>query len=165
MGPGAAARYGGATDTEIEVEDGRIRMRKQRAAEEAREIRFGLKSVTVGKNANGKSVTSCVVETGAALDFEPLLTHEQQEWIEQLQAFAEIMDLEEFTHEDMRVAWSGGSAVSETAEPGGSAVRIRAVQDRSAALVKTGSLELVSKKGAKPKVYKLSAVIGSGPAV
>jgi hypothetical protein len=154
-----------ATDTEIEVEGDRIRVRKQRAAEQAGEIPFDLKSVTVGKNANGKSVTSCVVETGAALDFEPLLTHEQQEWIEQLQDYAEMMDLEEFTHEDMRLAWSGGSAVSEAAEPGGSAVKIRAVQDRSAALVETGSLELVSKKGAKPKVYKLSAVIGSGSAV
>jgi AAA domain/Bifunctional DNA primase/polymerase, N-terminal len=154
-----------ATDTEIEVEKHRIRVRKQRASEEASDIRFRLKSVTVGKNANGKSVTSCIVETGAALDFEPLVTNEQQEWIEQLQAFAEMKGLKEFTHEDMKLAWAGGSAVSETAERGGSAVSIRAVQDRAAALVEIGSLELVSKKGTKPKVYKLSAVIGSGSAV
>jgi hypothetical protein len=76
-----------ATDTEIEIEGATIKMRKQRSWELARAIGFQLDTVEIGEDTDGDTVTSCVVRVGAAVDFGPQLTPEQEEWIDQLEAF------------------------------------------------------------------------------
>jgi hypothetical protein len=70
-----------ATDTELEVEDGKIRMRKQRSWELAKPIPFQLERVRIGKDADGDSVTSCTVTVGAAVDFMPQTTPNQEAWV------------------------------------------------------------------------------------
>ncbi len=62
-----------ATDTELEVANRTITAMKQRDMEIGRSIGFDLKVVELGKNARGKPITSCVVETcdaAARADFE-----------------------------------------------------------------------------------------------
>jgi hypothetical protein len=75
-----------ATDTEVEIEGGVIRMRKQRNWEPARDIGFRLKVVEIGTDEDEDLVTSCVVESGAAADFQPQLTPVEQELLEKIEA-------------------------------------------------------------------------------
>lgn len=79
-----------ATDTELEIENGVIRMRKQRNWEPAKDVRFRLSQVEIGQDEDGDKVTSCVVETGAAVDFEPQLTPDEQKAVEALRTHSEI---------------------------------------------------------------------------
>lgn len=76
-----------ATDTEIEVEGGQLIMKKQRNGEILKPVRFNLKTVQLGTDEEGESVTSCVVELGAVVDFEPQLTAEQQEWVDEIKDY------------------------------------------------------------------------------
>lgn len=100
-----------ATDTELEVEGGRLIMRKQRNAEEAKPVGFRLTSVELGKDEDGDSVTSCTIEIGAAVDFEPQLTNEQRGWVDELREITVALGLETFTRKHMKLAWP---EVSET---------------------------------------------------
>ncbi|KQT84686.1 hypothetical protein ASG51_00915 [Methylobacterium sp. Leaf465] len=50
-----------ATDTEIEISEGKIRVTKQRDMEKFSEAAFGLETVVLGQNARGKDITSCTV--------------------------------------------------------------------------------------------------------
>jgi RecA-family ATPase len=147
-----------ATDTEIEVEGGRIKVRKQRATEEAKDVAFRLKSVVIGKK-EGHDATSCVVDKGAALDFEPLLTHEQQEWLEQLKAFAELLGREELTHKDMQIAWA--SPPLEGGDHDRKPCPMSTVKKRSTTLKQIGTLVIVSECREKPVRYKLSLPIAT----
>ena len=147
-----------ATDTEIEVEGGRIKVRKQRATEEAKDVAFRLKSVVIGKK-EGHDVTSCVVDKGAALDFEPLLTHEQQEWLEQVQKYVRMRSLTEFTHRDMQNAWA--SPPLQGGDHDLTPCPISTVKKRSTTLKQMATLEIVSESGEKPVRYKLSPSIAT----
>ena len=61
-----------ATDTELEVADRTITATKQRDMEMGKPVGFELKTVELGRNAYGKTITSCVirlVDAGARADF------------------------------------------------------------------------------------------------
>jgi len=61
-----------AIDTEIEIADRTISVRKQRDIEPAQDIRFDLRQVPLGANANGDPVTSAVAMLRTASEFERL---------------------------------------------------------------------------------------------
>jgi hypothetical protein len=56
-----------ATDTEIEITDGKITVTKQRDLDGAIELRFTLKPIGVGIDQRGKAVTSCWVDVRAGV--------------------------------------------------------------------------------------------------
>jgi archaellum biogenesis ATPase FlaH len=63
-----------ATDTELEVADWQIQIKKQRDMEAGAPIGFKLHPVELGRDASGRMVTSCVVlpdAVGAVRDFGP----------------------------------------------------------------------------------------------
>lgn len=67
-----------ATDTEIEIDAGRIKVTKQKDMDGSVELRFVVKPVRVGINRNGRDVTSCYVELrqkGAAVAEQQALTN------------------------------------------------------------------------------------------
>jgi AAA domain len=149
-----------ATDTELEIESGRIIMRKQRNGEIVKAIRFRLLPVDLGKDSEGDTVTSCTVDLGAAADFEPQLTHEQQEWLEQLKEYAAPLGLDELTYKQMQSAWS---QPQRDLEPGfGSGVNkiapcpISTTKLRATGLENSARLERVSKNGERPVRYRLA---------
>jgi hypothetical protein len=80
-----------ATDTELEVADNTLQVRKQRDMDYAEARGFRLQPVDVGEARNGKKITSCVVAWGAAgLDFEDIaLTRDEQNYLMALQAAIE----------------------------------------------------------------------------
>jgi AAA domain len=117
-----------ATDTEIEIEGNCIFVRKQRNGEQAKSLPFRLVPVSLGKNAEGESVTSCTVEIGATVDFEPHVTNEQQEWIDQLMVITTMLP-DGFTRKDMQLAWPD--------------VTERTAQRRAEALVSANILSVV----------------------
>jgi hypothetical protein len=149
-----------ATDTELEIEGGRIIMRKQRNGEIVKAITFKLVPVDLGKDSEGDTVTSCTVDLGAAADFEPQLTHEQQEWLEQLKEYAAPLGLDELTYKQMQSAWS---QPQRDLEPGfGSGVNkiapcpISTTKLRATGLENSARLERVSKNDERPVRYKLA---------
>jgi len=80
-----------ATDTEIEIADGVIRVTKQRAMQGGQEIGFKLMGVEIGRDEDGDAVTSCVVTLRSDNEFERLeLTKAEEQWFEILEA--EVID-------------------------------------------------------------------------
>jgi hypothetical protein len=77
-----------ATDTEIEVADNTVQVRKQRDGEHMEMRRFALRTMEVGKGRGGKPVTSCVVTwAGAGEDFlDVALTPDEQRCLDALTA-------------------------------------------------------------------------------
>jgi hypothetical protein len=147
-----------ATDTELEVEGGRIIMRKQRNGEIVKPIGFRLVPVELGKDEDGGSVTSCTIELGASVDFEPQLTYEEQGWVDQLEEYTTMMSLDRFTTEDMFRAWKDNYKVVNAAKEGVAAsMPMRTVRDHAARLAECGKIKLVSKEGAKTKLYEHAA--------
>lgn len=55
-----------ATDTELEVADNTLTVRKQRDGEHAASLKFRLKVVDLGRDVDDQPITSCVVEWSAA---------------------------------------------------------------------------------------------------
>jgi hypothetical protein len=157
-----------ATDTEIEVEDGKIKMRKQRSWELARPIPFQLERVLIGEDADGDSVTSCTVTVGAAVDFMPQLTPEQEEWLSQIRFYAMVEGKEELTTEDLQRAFdyrnTENAATTLVAASGVTATPIRTVRYRAATLQECGNLESVSNSDDKSKRYKLAATAATNAA-
>jgi hypothetical protein len=120
-----------ATDTEIEIEGNKIYVRKQRNGEQAEAVGFRLVPVALGKSRDGEAVTSCTIEVGAAVDFEPQETHEEQgDGLETLKRVIRMLELTQFTTEDMQAAWQCASSTA----------RRKARQ-----LVYSGDLEIVAK--------------------
>ncbi len=58
-----------AIDTEIEISDGEIRVKKQRDVDEIRPIKFKFKQILLGKDEEGDNVTSGVIELVSASEF------------------------------------------------------------------------------------------------
>jgi hypothetical protein len=77
-----------ATDTEFEIADGRLHVKKQRDEDYAESRPFVLKTVDLGVNSRGKAITSCVVAwPGADGDFEAVsLTPDERRCMDALQA-------------------------------------------------------------------------------
>jgi hypothetical protein len=142
-----------ATDTELEIEGGRVIMRKQRNGEVVKPIPFRLDTVVLGQDADGDSVTSCTVAVGASVDFTPQPTPEQEEWLGQIQKWANkqanetgsegafVLTVEVardvlFTTEDRAV----GSLVGPTGRPTTRLAKTTA-GDRLRALVGTGRIQ------------------------
>lgn len=71
-----------ATDTELEIADMKIITHKQRSREHAKPIAFARRVVTIGQDADGDAVTSCVVELKTASEFEqmPLAPAAERMW-------------------------------------------------------------------------------------
>jgi hypothetical protein len=70
-----------ATDTEIEVGDGKISVTKQREMEGGQKIGFRLKEVLLGTDPDGDLITSCVLgEAAVDDDGLPALTEEEKKW-------------------------------------------------------------------------------------
>jgi hypothetical protein len=157
-----------ATDTEIEIEDGKIKMRKQRSWELARPIPFQLERVLIGEDADGDSVTSCTVTVGASVDFMPQITPEQEEWMNQIRFYALVEGKEEFTTEDLQRAFdyrnTENAATRGVAASGVTATPIRTVRYRAATLQECGNLESVSNSDDKSKRYKLAATAATDAA-
>jgi hypothetical protein len=79
-----------ATDTELEVADHCVSVRKQRDGEYAEKRGFRLVEVQVGETTRGKAISSCVVEWGAGGDFEDIqLTRDEQNYLMAVQAAKE----------------------------------------------------------------------------
>lgn len=70
-----------ATDTEIEIDVGKLSVTKQRDMERISEMRFELVPVEIGQRSDGRGVTACVVEwlSGAEVDFAAPIDGKQQE--------------------------------------------------------------------------------------
>jgi hypothetical protein len=75
-----------AIDTEIEIHDGKFTNTAQRDRELLEPISFRLKSVEIGTDRKGKVLTSCVVETVVAPEFEIKLTPMQRELLAHVQS-------------------------------------------------------------------------------
>lgn len=142
-----------ATDTELEVEGGRLKMRKQRATEEAKDVTFRLKPVTLGKNAAGETVTSCVIEAGASVDFEIQLTPEQEGWVDQLRAYEAQWQEDtfrpgryQFTIKDLIRVWGLKDGVQDP---------VRTTQRRAQVLVEHPVIRVVSASAGKEKVFEI----------
>jgi hypothetical protein len=76
-----------ATDTELEVADWCVSVRKQRDGDYAAQKTFRLVEVHVGETSRGKPIASCVVEWGAAAEFEDVpLTRDEQNYLMALKA-------------------------------------------------------------------------------
>lgn len=58
-----------ATDTEIEISEGQIRVTKQRDMEACAPIGFALRTVDLGVNSYGEAITSCIVTKQGDADF------------------------------------------------------------------------------------------------
>ena len=148
-----------ATDTEVEiVATGSVvcaRMRKQRAHEEARDVLFRLRRVELGRDEDGDPVTTCVVE--GVLDFEPVLTPEQEEWVEQIEAYAAKTGCTEFSSRELQAAWRNTLAEPADGSANGTEeLTIRAVRKRAELLKNGGSLKIVSKSSERPIRYRLA---------
>lgn len=81
-----------AADTELELRNGELRTKKQRAmSKEADPIPYTLKTIGLGLDDEGDEITSCVVLYGAAAemaagDGAPQLTSREAAWLELLDA-------------------------------------------------------------------------------
>lgn len=80
-----------AIDTELEIQGGVIRVTKQRDIDEISPVGFSLRTVTVGTDESGELVTSCVVDKGAAAEFEIELTPREESVLAPILALAETM--------------------------------------------------------------------------
>lgn len=80
-----------ATDTELEVADNALAVRKQRDGEHAAALRFRLKTVDLGTDADARPITSCVIEwSGGASEFVDVpLTPDEQDCFDALMAACE----------------------------------------------------------------------------
>lgn len=67
-----------AVDTEIEIENGSILSRKQRDAEPPGDLRFNVKGVVLGEDAEGNTVTAAVPDIWESTEFEVELTPLQE---------------------------------------------------------------------------------------
>jgi hypothetical protein len=75
-----------ATDTEIEIDEGRLSIQKQRDLDPMDDMVFELRSVEVGRRPSGKAVTSCVVEWLSVSEFESRLSPIAQQMDDHLKA-------------------------------------------------------------------------------
>jgi len=76
-----------ATDTELEVDNHVITATKQRELDAGEPIRFNLKTVEIGRDADGDKVTSCIVELRDSGDFGAVdLTREESDLLELIEA-------------------------------------------------------------------------------
>jgi hypothetical protein len=74
-----------ATDTEVEIIEGKINATKQRDRELRSPTSFRLKNVVVGERADGSPLSSCVVEWIGAAEFELNLSPEAKQMLEILE--------------------------------------------------------------------------------
>lgn len=105
-----------ATDTELEVEDEVLRVRKQRDGEHIADMPFRLREVQVGERADGRAITSCVVEwAGPGEDFKVQeLTDEETETLDMLRAAYAREGSQPVTTGDVAAEYrQAGAAVSE----------------------------------------------------
>lgn len=70
-----------ATDTELEIEPGRLSVAKQRDLAKVDDFAFELESVEVGHRADGKPVTACVVKWIAASEFDDSVSPAAQDML------------------------------------------------------------------------------------
>lgn len=70
-----------AVDTEIEIHEGKLTVMKQRDMDQIAPIHFALESVLIGHRADGKAVTSCVVQYQDAPELNVALTPLEEKWL------------------------------------------------------------------------------------
>lgn len=98
-----------ATDTEIEIAAGTMKIAKQRDMMPTPSRRFTLKSVTIGQREDGKAITACIVEWSAESEFEVRVSEQARGFLSVLeQLVAEKMDAldnPEADKEEMGIPW------------------------------------------------------------
>lgn len=93
-----------ATDTEIEVIEGRVSVKKQRDMARADDMHFRLRAVDIGARADGRAVSACVVDWIAASEFAVTMTPAAEKmWAAFEDIEAELLD--EAPDEKPMVPW------------------------------------------------------------
>ncbi len=141
-----------ATDTELEIEGGRIYVRKQRNGEQISGVGFRLVPADLGKNEAGDMVTSCTIEIGAPVEFE-IQFSPQEEWIEQLRKYQDDHMNSEFTTRQMAEAWG---LMAENGTPVSWVDAKNRTKYRRKVLLEGGSLEESGLSDDGEKVFWLS---------
>lgn len=88
---------------------------------------------------------------GTTVDFEPQLTNGDQDRLDQLKTYTSMLGLEQFTTEDMLLAWKDNQKVVNTDMSASSSMRT--VRRHADTLTSHGHLRVVSETGAKTKLY------------
>jgi len=99
-----------ATDTEIEIAERVIEVKKQRSHTGGNKISFDLRNIDIGQDADGDRIASCVVVLRVASEFadkEPL-TPLEQSWFDAMDNATDVENNDDlvFTIPMLRLIWS-----------------------------------------------------------